>query len=96
MAFGLGKPSPGQKQKKKNTNSQQNLVVFLAGTHSENKIIYLLYRTGQKNIWTKLSSLEQEPTFLKKGLSQFLKYSSWPYVNIAYTDGGILCKRDVG
>ena len=52
----------GNKQMKK-VNSQQNLAVFLAGTDSENKIISILQRKGQKKNWTKLSSLGQEPTF---------------------------------
>ena len=51
----------GNKYRKK-MNSQRNLVVFLAGTDSENKIIIILQRKGQTNIWTKLSSLGQEPT----------------------------------
>ena len=48
---------------KKNANSQQNLVVFLTGTDSENKTIKILHRKGQKQIWAKLSSLGQKPTF---------------------------------
>ena len=47
-------------------NSQQNFAVFLTGTDSENKIIEILRRKEQKIIWTKLSSLEQEPTFKKE------------------------------
>ena len=35
--------------KRKIANSQQNLVVFLARTDSENKIIEILHRKGQKN-----------------------------------------------
>ena len=44
-------------------NSQRNLAVFLAGTDLENEILKLLHRKGQKNVWTKLSSLGEEPTF---------------------------------
>ena len=44
-------------------NSQRNLAVFLAGTDSENKIIRSYKEKDQKNIWTKLSLLGQEPTF---------------------------------
>ena len=51
------------KKNKKNANSQQNIVIFLAATDSEKKIIQILHRKGQKNYWTKLSSLGQEPTF---------------------------------
>ena len=46
-----------------NANSQQNLVVFLGGTDSENKFILILHSNGHKKIWTKLSSLGKEPTF---------------------------------
>ena len=34
--------------KRKNANSQQNLEVFLASTDSENRIILILHRKGQK------------------------------------------------
>ena len=40
----------GDKQKKKNANSQQNIVIFLAATDSEKKIIQILHRKGQKII----------------------------------------------
>ena len=49
--------------KLKIVNSQLNFVVFLPGTNSENTIIEILYRKGQKKNWTKFSSLGQEPTF---------------------------------
>ena len=52
----------GNKQTE-NTNSQQNLAVFLGGTDSENEFILILYSNGHKNFLTKLSSLGKEPTF---------------------------------
>ena len=45
---------------------------FLAETDSENKIIYN-YTEKDKNVWTKLSSLGQEPTF-KLFLAKILSY----------------------
>ena len=36
---------------------------ILGKNDSENRIIQILHRKGQKQIWTKLSSLVQEPTF---------------------------------
>ena len=55
-----------QINKQKNSNFLQNLAVFLAGTDSENKIIYILHTKRQNNIWKNLSSLGQEPTFKAK------------------------------
>ena len=46
----------------KKANSQQNLAVFLAGTDSEKNYLNTTQKRS-KNIWTKLSSLGQEPTF---------------------------------
>ena len=53
----------GNTQTKKKVNSKQNLAVFSPATDSEHKIIQILHRKGQNKIWTKLSSLGQEPTF---------------------------------
>ena len=39
------------------------LQLFLAGTDSENKIILILHKKKDKKVWTKISSLGQEPTF---------------------------------
>ena len=53
-----------KENKQMNMNSQQNLAVFSAGIDSENKIIKMLHRKGQKTkYWTDLSLLGQEPTF---------------------------------
>ena len=51
----------GNKQMKK-LEFSANLAVCMAGTDSENKIVKILHRKGQKNIWIKLS-LGQDPTF---------------------------------
>ena len=58
-------------------DSQHNLAIFLAGTDSENEI-KILHRKGQISIWTKLSSLGQEPTFnttLQDIRHTFLQYT---------------------
>ena len=47
----------------KNVNSQPNIAVFSAAIDSENKIIQILHRNGQKKNWRELSSSGQEPTF---------------------------------
>ena len=44
-------------------NSQPNIAVFSAAIDSENKIIQILHRNGQKKNWAELSSSGQEPTF---------------------------------
>ena len=46
-----------------NVNSQQNIAVFSIAIDSENKIIQLLHRKGQKIKFDKMSSSGQEPTF---------------------------------
>ena len=43
-----------QPKKKENAISQQNLAVFLAGIDSRNKIIEMLHRKGQKNVFDKI------------------------------------------
>ena len=48
----------------KQTNSQQNLTFFYWQEQIlKTKILRILHRKGFKNIWTKFSSLGQEPTF---------------------------------
>ena len=61
--FRIRIPTQRKLTNEKHSNSQQNLVVILAGTDLENKIIYILHKKDKKNIRTKLSSLGQEPTF---------------------------------
>ena len=51
-------------------NSQQNLAVFSAGIGKKNKIIHMLHRKGQKENWTDLSLLGQEPIFKAWALSK--------------------------
>ena len=43
-----------KKKRKENAISQQNFAVFLAGIDSRNKIIKMLHRKGQKNVFDKI------------------------------------------
>ena len=53
----------GNKQATKNVNSQENIAFSSAATDSDHRIIQIIHKKGQNNIWTELSSLGQEPTF---------------------------------
>ena len=64
----------GNKQTKKNANSQPNLAFSSAATDSDHRIIQILHKKGQNNIWTELSSLGQEPTF--KSNLVYMQYQS--------------------